>query len=60
MKHISAIDNIEKARTNIASIRKLQNATIKEYGAYLEIISINLSIAVDKLEELEKKINNLI
>jgi hypothetical protein len=47
MKKLSAIADINKAANNISL-------------AWLEIAGISLSMALDKLKELEKKINNLI
>ncbi len=56
MKNISAIQDIEKACDNL---NKLGEQVDGVDDARLEIAKLSLSIALDKLKELETKIRNL-
>ena len=56
MKNISAIQDIEKAYTNLNELGEQVDGFNERK---VEIAKLSLSIALDKLRELETKIRNL-
>ena len=57
MKKISAIEDIERAVTNL---NMLEKQILACDDTKIDIALLSLSIALDKLKELETKINKLI
>lgn len=56
MKNISAIQDIERAKELLGRLEKPINNSDE---SMLEIVELYLSVALDKLKELELKMRNL-